>query len=471
MNVLIINPPTLGDIRYIREGRCEQRLSSFQYIMPPISLPSIAALLEKENFKVKITECIGDNLNLEDIEREIKSFHPTLIIVNVSTATYYNDKKVITFIRNITPCHLTAIGIHVTALPENVLLDTALDSVVRGEPEAVCLSLAGSIAKGKGFKNIEGLSYKEKGKVVHNRRKNFIEDLNKLPFPARNLLNNRRYTLPVINRPYTLVISSRGCPYECIFCTARQYYGNKLRLRNPKNIIDEIEEIIRKFQITDIVMWSDTFNLVRDFVMDICDEIKKRNLSFNWMCNSRVDRIDEGMLSKMKEAGCSGISYGIESGNQSILDKAKKGVTLKQIEDAFKWTHRAGIRTLGHVILGLPGETKETIKSTLQFVKRLNPDYMQFYCAIPFPGTELYSLAKKNGWLITDDWSRFELNQAIIQTPQLSSDDLKKARCKAFLSFYARPSYIGNKLLPLLKHGRFGITCRQMASFLKEWIM
>jgi len=470
MQILIINPPAANKIKYIREGRCEQRLSSFQYTMPPISLLSIAGLMEREKFEVKILDCISEELDFADIKREINAFAPALIIINISTATYYSDLEIVKLIRDITSCHITAIGVHVSVLPEIVLKESLLDSTIIGEPELTCLKLAKAIEKKSSLKEIEAVSFKDDGKIIHNPRISFMEDLDKLPFPARHLVKNKNYILPLINRPYTLIISSRGCPYECIFCTARQYYGNKIRLRNSKGIADEAVEVIHKFNIKDIVMWSDTFTLVRSNILEICDEIKKRNLKFNWMCNSRVDKVDEVLLKEMKEAGCSGISYGVESGVQAILDKAKKAITLKQIEDAFKWTHQAKIQTLAHVIFGLPGETKSTIKITLNFVKKINPDFAQFYCAIPFPGTELYSLSEENGWLITDDWSRFELNQAVVNTPGLSAKDLAKARKQAFLSFYLRPLYLTRRVLPKMVFSNWAHFLRQSKNFLNSWI-
>jgi len=218
-------------------------------------------------------------------------------------------------------------------------------------------------------------------------------------------------------------------------------------------------------------MWADTFTLNRDLVMEFCALIKSRNLKFNWMCNSRVDKVDEEMLVAMRKAGCRGIAYGIESGVQSILDSVKKGVSVKQIEKAFSLTLKAKIPSLGHVILGLPGETRETIKQTLNFLKKLNCDYAQFYCAIPFPGTDFYSLAKENGWLVTDDWSKFELNQAIIRTPFLSEEELRLYRKRAYASFYLRPGYIFKKmgrLIPMCFSGKAG---RKIFSFLKDWIV
>lgn len=470
LRVMILNPPAFQGRRFVREGRCEQRLSSFQYVMLPISLPSIAAVLRQDGHEVSIVDATAQGLDLDEVKERIAGFDPALIIFNFSTVTFEGDKEIVEEIRKLTAVHLTAIGVHVTSLPEYTLEQTKLDSVVRGEPEAICLDLVKALRDGASLGGVKGLSYRNNGQVANNPPALFIEDLDSLPFPARDLLDNRLYTMPISNRPYTLMITSRGCPHRCIFCTARQYYGQRLRLRSAKNIGDELEEI-QKLGIDDVTMWSDTFTINRQFVVDVCQEILRRDLQINWMANSRVDTVDEELLKLMKQSGCTVMSYGVESGVQQILDNVKKGTRLHQVEDAFDWTRRAGIETIAHVIFGLPGETRETIEQTISFVRRFKPDYAQFYCAIPFPGTEFYEQAQKEGWLITDDWSKFEINQAILESPLLSVEELKKARERAFRSFYFRPNYVVRRTLSVKSPAEFASLCRQGFVFLKDWVV
>lgn len=470
MKVLILNPPAYKGIKFIREGRCEQRLSSFQYVMVPISLPSIAGLLREKGHELRIVDSMVEDYGIAEVKEEIRRFDPSLIIVDMSTVTYFGDAATIEALKEGEDYHIAAIGTHVTALPEATLKETKLDSVIRGEPEETSLCLADALENANKLSEVEGISFRQNGQILHNPSRPFIENLDQLPFPARDLIKNDRYTMPVSNRPYTLVITSRGCSHNCIFCTARQYYGCRLRKRTPKNIVDEIEEIIKRFGITDITMWSDTFTLDREFVVGVCNEIKRRGLGFNWMTNSRVDRVDKGLLKLMKEAGCSMLSFGIESGSQRILNNVRKGTTLEQAEQVFIWTKELGIETIAHFILGLPGETKETIAETIRFARKLDPDYPQFYGAIPFPGTEFYELAANNGWITTNDWSKYELNQAIVSTPSLSVEQLGRARKKAFRSFYLRPRYIGKTLAKLKSFGELLNIIKQGLSFAEEWV-
>ena len=473
MKVLIINPPCMDGVKFIREGRCEQRLSSFQYVMVPISLPSIGALLRDRGHEIKIVDAIAMDYSSDDLVKIIGDFTPGLLIVNFSTATFEGDSLFVDEIRKQFDGHITAIGAHVTSLSEESLKTTKLDSVVRSEPEFTCLGLANALSKGGGeeLSKVKGLSYKTNGKIKANEKREFIENLDDLPFPSRDLMDNQRYTLPVINEPYTLIISSRGCPYDCIYCTAHTYYGKKLRLRSPEKIVEEMEEIVTRDKVRNITMWSDTFTLDKPFVMKISQGIMDKGLDIRWMCNGRVDKVDLEMLQAMKKSGCIGISYGVESGVQEILDNVKKGITLEEIRRAFKWTHEAGIETLAHVIFGLPGETKETIEETIRFVIGLDPDYAQFYCAIPFPGTVFHDMAKDKDWLEATSWSQYELNQSIISTPSLNSDELKEAKVRAYKKFYLRPAYFFKRLKKIHSIKDLWMTVKQGVSFISEWVL
>lgn len=474
MKVLIINPPTCTGRKYIREGRCEQRLDSFQYVMVPISLPMIAGALKSKRHDVKIVDCIAMNATVEELKKEITTVQPELLIFNMSTATSSSDVEVVKQLRSVTQAHFTAIGNHVTSLPEETLRSSELDSIVRREPELTVCDLAEALSWDGDLAKVLGISYKSKtGEIYHNQDRPFNENLDDLPFAARELLENDRYMLPVINEPYTLIITSRGCPYSCIYCTASQYYGKKLRVRSPVNVVNEIEECLNVHKIRNFTMWADTFNQNRDFVLGLCNEIKKRGLEkkIRWMANSRVDHMDQAILREMKAAGCIGISYGVESGVDSILKNMKKGASADQAKQAVQWTKESGIEVLTHIIFGLPGETRETIRQTMKYIKELDPDYAQFYCAIPFPKTELETLAKNNGWISTFDYSKYELNQPILNLPELSIEELQKARINAYREFYLRPSYIWKRIKKINGFRNLVLNFKQATSFIKNWIL
>jgi len=471
MKVLILNPPNPDHEKYVREGRCEQRASSFQYLMVPISLPSIAGLLRERGLDVKIVDCVAEEYDSQKTIKIIKKYDPGLIIFNIATVTYEGDKNFMALVRKAQPkAHLTAIGIHVTALAMETLIDTKLDSVIRGEPEMTALKLAIALQQEKSLKKIKGLSCKGNPSLINNQARPMISDLDTLPFPARDLINNKLYKMPVYNRPYTLIITSRGCPNGCSFCTASLYYGSKIRMRSPENILAEIKEVLQVHKIKDITFWADTFTYNRNFVFKLCQAIIDSGLKFRWMCNARVDKVDLEMLQIMKKAGCEIVSYGVESGVQKILDRVGKNITLKQIRQAFLWTRKAGLESAAYIIFGLPGETKKTIQETMRFVKKINPDYIQFYSAIPYPGTKFYKEAFEKDWIVTSNWEDFEQGKNIISTPQLSVEELAKLRKMAYLQFYLRPVYIWGRLKVFIKKPKdFWPFMKQSFSFFKDW--
>lgn len=472
MRVAIINPPAPNGEKYVREGRCEQRASSFQYLMVPISLPSIAGLLRSKGFEIKLIDCMAEEATLKTTISRIEKFKPRLVIINFSTATFESDKNFTLALKKALPqTHLTAIGVHVSTRPEETLIETALDSIIRSEPEMTALELSERLQKKEKIKGTKGLTYRDNPAIASAPAREFIGDLDVLPFPARDLLKNDRYKMPVYNRPYTLVVTARGCPNNCSFCTASIYYGSKIRMRSPKSVLAEVEEIINVHKIKDITFWADTFTFNKKYVLDICRGIKARNLKFRWMANARVDRVDPEMLKAMKESGCQILSFGVESGVQKILNHIGKNITLAQIRQAFLWTRQAGIESAAHIIFGLPGETEKTIQQTIQFVKIINPDYIQFYSAIPFPGTKFYDEASKKGWITAKNWSDYELGKNVIATPQLSVEKLGAWRRRAYLQFYLRPAYILGRLRKFVKKpADFWPFFKQAISFLKDWI-
>lgn len=473
MNVLILNPPGINNMGFVREGRCEQRLSSFQYVMLPVSLTTTASLLRQEGFSVCIIDAVAEGLDWKPLLERISRFDPRLMILNLSTVTYENDREIAQALKKLFPgTHFSAIGVHVTALPRQVLAESVLDSVIIGEPELISLNLSSALKEGKDLSKVKGLAYRTQDRAIRiNPAEAFIEDLDSLPFPARDLVKNELYTLPVVNRPYTLLVPSRGCPYSCIFCTANAYYGKKPRFRSVENVMGELEEIVKKYNIHYATMWSDTFTLNKDFVIRLCGKIIEARLDLKWMCNSRVDTIDDEMLGWMARSGCIGISYGIESGDEEVLKNIKKGITVSQIEKAVRLTNRHGIESLAHVIFGLTGDTPEKIRKTISFIKGLKPSYAQFYCAVPFPGTEFYNQAKEKGWLITEDWSKFEINKAVISTPLLSAKELDRLRKKAYISFFLNPAYIGARLRKIKNLKDFWTNIRQAFNFMKSWVV
>jgi len=391
MKILLLNPPTFDNRKFIREGRCTQEQGAWTTLWPPISLATIGAVLEREGNEVKIIDCPAEGINLEKLQSILKSFLPHMVIWSGATPSIHSDLMLATFIKRIDSSVSTAIfGTHVTALAQRCMEATpSLDFIIRNEPEETILWLVRNHDRRK-YEDIEGLTYRARdGNIVHNPPRPFIENLDALPWPAWHLLDLNCYRLPLRGNKFLMISPFRGCSYGCIFCTSHTYYGKKLRSRSTEGILEEIEYDVEKFGIKDFFFWADTFTLNKKYVEEICLGIIRRRLRISWACNSRTDTVEASLLKLMADAGCWMISYGIESGSQKILDMAKKAVKAEKAVEAVQEAKRVGMKVVGHFILGLPGEDRQTVEETLHLVNRLDLDFAQFYCATPFPGSEL----------------------------------------------------------------------------------
>jgi len=315
-----------------------------------------------------------------------------------------------------------------------------------------------------------GLSYRdENGVVKHNDPRPFISDLDELPFPAWDLVNTDLYRMPFSGERYLLVASARGCPYACTFCASKVYYGAKVRKRSPSRIVDEMSWIKESFGIRDFLFWTESFTNSQEYAIGTAQEMIDRKMDFRWVCNSRVDTVSPKFLRTIKEAGCWMIGFGIESGTQEVLDSAKKNTTISDAVRAVRMAHEVGLEVTGHCIMGLPGETEESLQRTIDFTKFLKLDYAQFYCAVPFPGSELYKQCLENDWLDETDWRYFEQNTSIISTPSLSADQVMAARDRAYTIFYRQPHVVMKTLGKIRSPKDVGVLVRMMKDFL-NWV-
>jgi len=455
MKVLLINPPAVDNVRIVREGRCMQRQEAWGTSWAPLSLATIAALLRDKGFTVDLRDCSNDGISFEDLRKIIRDYKPSLVIVNTATPSIDGDLKVALLTKEIDKSIKTVFfGIHVTALAESVFKENRdVEFIVDGEPEYTLLDFTIALKENKPFSEVKGLIYKDNGRIVRNKRRPFIDNLDELPYPAWDLINIKGYKLPITNRPFLLVLTGRGCPYSCTFCAAGVFYGKKPRFRSPQKIAAEIKFVKEKYRINDFLFWSENSIADRQHIYDISSEILNHVPGIRWVCNGRVDMVDEELLRRMKKAGCWMIGYGIESGTQRVLDIMKKNITLSNIEKAVQMTKDAGIEVTGHVIVGYPGETKDEMRQTEGFLKKLDLDYMQVYCSVPFPGSRVYDEAKEREWISTEDWSMFEQNFSVIDTPELSHEEVMDYRNRMIRSFYLDPRKIIKTLLKV-KHPR-----------------
>lgn len=416
-----------------------QRAGAWTAVWAPISLALTGAMLESDGHEIKLVDCIVENISGEQLKKITADFNPHLAVLNTATPSISHDLATASIIKSAAPKSKTvAFGIHVTVLTDDSFSlekGKKLDGVVRGEPEAAIRDLVHNRLE---FAGVSGFSWRKGDEIVHEADRAPI-DMNELPTPAWHLIKQDRYIMPFTNRRFLLVATGRGCPYHCTFCADTAFYGRKLRLRNPDTVALEIEEITRRFGIRDFLFWSESFTLDRNYALSVCKNIVNRGLHVGIVVNSRVDNVDMELLTALKEAGCWIIGYGVESGSDEILKSMRKGTTTEQTSRALEMTAKAHIGAVAHCVLGYPGETEKDVLRTIELVKRLKLDFAQFYCAVPFPGSKLYEEAKLNGWLTTTDWSRFEQNYSVLDTPWLKAQRVMELRTQAFKEFYLRP--------------------------------
>jgi len=424
MKVLLLNPPAKE--KYVKESRCQHRAAVFQSVYPPLTLAYIASLTRNEN-EVKLIDAIGDEIPEKGVIKTVRKFDPDLVIVNTTTPTINNDLSVIKKLKKVSDFRSVIFGVHATHFARELIRFPQVDVVIRGEPELTSYDLTK-----KELKDVEGIVYKDGNKVKENPDREPL-DVNSLPFPTWDIVNLENYRMPIINESYILLATGRGCPYDCSFCVSTSYYRKKFRCREADSVIREIH-YGKSLGVNNFFFFVETFTLNRKFVLDLCERIIKEGLNIRWVCNSRVDTVTQEMLNMMRKAGCWLISFGIESSSQRILDNVKKGITPKQSENAVRMAHKAGIATVGHFVFGLPGETEDSIRKTIEFAKKIPLNFAEFYIATPFPGSELFDEIEGRDYEEIN-WDEFEYSHQNL-CRELS---LEKFRKKAYMEFYLRP--------------------------------
>ena len=445
MKILLVQPPFLK----------EEIASLTKYA--PMGLIAVAGYArQNKNIQVEIYDANAENSKnqiQETIDYIIKN-NPDILGLTSMTANIEHALKICESVKKIYPKTITVIGgVHVTVAPEQVLKNKNVDFIIIGEGEVTFDQFLKKINHPKTFSQIDGLGYKENKKIIINKRRELIKNLNQLPIPAYDLLKINCYRSPYgLRTPFISMLRSRGCPFQCIFCGVQNIFGRSYRVQTPERTIQEIDYLINEFKIKEIGFKDSEFILNQENVSRLCDLLIEKKYDLTWSCNARVDCGSLELYQKMKKAGCHTISFGAESGDQNILNTIKKGITVEQIRQAVKNVKQAGIRVSVNFILGNPGDNRKTIEKTIKLAKEINPDYVAFCFSTPFPGTELREMAIKNNWLINSDLSAVAYMELTMNATDLSNEELKKYMSKAYKSFYFRPFYILKRLTMVNKN-------------------
>jgi anaerobic magnesium-protoporphyrin IX monomethyl ester cyclase len=429
LHVTLVNPPSPSG-------------STGHWSIALLGLGYLAAVLEKNGCEVDVIDCAALNTSFEEVKNELGKRQPDIVGLTSTTLTYKSALRIIRTAKEVCPNCFTIIGgPHVTFWDNEALEECPqLDVVVRKEGENTLLELVQRLEAGKSFDDVLGITYRKDGKVVKTEDRPYIEDLDSLPFPARHL-----WPLDQIRKIEDIfyLTTSRGCVFWCEFCAAVRMFGRRFRMRSTKNVVDELEYLHNTYGATNFTFCDDAFTVDQARTEELCEEIKRRKLKIKWNCGTRIDMLTKELLIKMKDAGCISVWSGVESGAQQILDAMAKGIHVEQTIRVFGWLRELGLKTAPNVILGFPGETKQTAWKTIKFVEKISPDYVGFYnIATPFPGTPMYDEVIEKGWLRVTDFDKYDTATPIFETPMLSMKELKEIREQAFHHFYLRPTYI-----------------------------
>ncbi|MBI2026980.1 MAG: radical SAM protein [Deltaproteobacteria bacterium] len=436
---LLINPPT-G--KYIRDDRCQAPVKGLSSsLRMPLDLAYLAAILEQEGYECKLQDypAYGKS-DWNHFQNDLLSFQPHMLIISVTTPTLLLDLKSCEEAKKINPKILTiAKGAHFITEDRSVMERFHdLDVAIRGEAELTIKELG----QNKPLDQILGLTYRAHDIIHRTADRPFLDDMDSLPYPARHLLDNSLYRRPDTDEPMTSIATNKGCPAKCIFCLVPAVSGHKIQSRSAQSIADEMQHCYEKYGISNFYFRADTFTWFKEWTLEVCRAISSKNLKLHWVCNSRVNRVDEEMLIEMKKAGCWLIGFGIESGDAELLKKMKKGATLDQAENAVNLCHKVGIKAYLFFTFGLPWEDEASVNRTIAFSRKLKGDFCEFQIMYPFPATELYDIAGQHGLFEKADLFKGDYKQGIIRTFTLSQERLQHYQYVATKKYYLQPQRI-----------------------------
>ena len=467
VDIVLVNPPTPDGELWIRTQHRVGRRTRENMVWPQVSLAQMGALLVPQ-YTIAIIDANAERMGWSEFAQLLEKYQPRYYLTQVTAPTLENDMYGC-FLAKARGAKTIAFGTHVTPVPlETMRPYPALDFILLGEPDLTLRDLLDHLDNKvdqrpanieKLFADhdplyrpsyteegeldmhaIKGVVWREDGEIVVNHTRPFIKHLSDMPLPLHHLLPLDKYRMPMIHGPFTFIVTSRGCPAGCTYCIKHVSYQFTTRLRTPEDIMEELWAL-KKLGMNNIHMYADLFTVSRNQVMGLCQMMIDQKIDIKWTCNSRVDYVDEEMLELMARAGNWLISWGIESGNEQILRHARKGAYPDKAERALVWARKAGIRNWGYFIIGLPGETEETIRQTIDFSKRLPLDIALFHVAAPYPGTPFFFEVVENGWFRPGTrWESVDMDKGtVLDYPELSAERLMYWQKRAFREWAMRP--------------------------------
>jgi len=454
---LLINPPLIGGVAFTRQGRCQEREDVLGTTKPPYTLALLAELLRRANCEVRLIDATAMRLTMAEVIARLdrEGFQPTLILFPSTTPTLDADVAELSAIKQRYGAPMFCFGPHASTAPaQSMARVPQVDGMFVGEPEEGVQQLAALDSLDR-LGEIASLTWRQGGAVIpHRTHGNYAGFLN-MPFPAWDLLDLKGYSLPLVNKPYVIIETSRGCPYTCDFCVAPIHQGHKFRERSAKTLVSEIERAYRELGIEFFYLWGDTVTLnVKSFTA-FCDELIERKLPIQWFGNARADNLtDPAFVHRLRRAGCWMLALGIESESDEVRKDMAKRLERQKIMSAFANMRQAGIKSFAFFIFGYPGDTKETMDRTTEYAIELDPDFANFYPAVPYPGTELYEKCVRGGLLTpeaADNWPKMEYSYYVLSGNGVDASLVMSSINRARRRFFLRPSYVVNHAADLAR--------------------
>ncbi|KAA8921928.1 B12-binding domain-containing radical SAM protein [Thermoplasma sp.] len=436
MKILLLSPPTDSVIK-----------SVIGTTGPPLGLAYLASVAREQGDDVRIIDSIAMDYTKGQVKGLIKAYDPDLIGITSTTSMIPDAYNIARFAKTYNSDIKIAIGgPHVTFTPDTTLNESPdIDYVIIGEGETVFSNLLQYLKGKKDLREVRGISYRNSGGIVISPPEELIKDIDSIPMPALDLLPMDRYVAD--RKRFGTIMTSRGCPYNCIFCSSSLQFGKRWRGHSTERVMAELRRLVYDYGLHEIEFLDDTFTLNMKRAMEIAHKIKEEKLDIRWSASARVNLFSAEIAKAMKDSGAHTVYFGIESGNQKTLDFIGKGITLQQAMDSVRKGNEAGLNTLGSFIIGFPDDTKEDVRNTIRFAKKVKVMLAQFTIATPYPGTRLWHLAKSRGLIKTMDWRKYTTLSPVMALANFTDAEILRWLGKAYVSFYLRPSYLLHDLI------------------------
>lgn len=475
MNVWFLNPP--GPLYQRGEDRSQGNVSgsSATSLRAPNDLGMMAAVARQLGCRVSIRDYPAECKTWSDYASDLVVDCPDAIVMSVTTATILQDMRAF----ELAKAHRAAVrtvakgalfqSIEVAVWNDSRFRD--MDAALFGEAETILGDVLGAWMHGADLAKVQGVIRRgDRGEFVRNAPKAFVEDLDTIPFPARDLMRNELYVRPDTGEPQATIQTARGCPSRCIFCLTPLISGARVRQRSPANVVDEMEECVTRFGIRNFFLKADTFTINKKFVIELCQEILRRGLDIRWVANSRVDTIDEERLQWMRKAGCWLVAFGFESGDPDSLRRMRKDATVEDAREAVRLVKNAGLQCYGFFLIGLPWEDRRPIDRTLDLAAELRCDFAELHIAVPYEGTVLHRIATEMGLMTSSNLGHDYFDDPPIGTIHLTRDEILRYRKEGIRRLYFSPRFVLHTLGKIRSPRQLMLFATYGARLIRNWV-